>query len=100
MYVIWVVGAKPASRMSSIIRRRNGDMRRSFVDVEPPWSDPTKGYRIVPHARPKRFLGGAVSSTTFADSEPDVLTYLEKSGLATSGVCRPGSVQSLSHFDV
>src|SRR6185436_5098389 len=63
MYVIWVVGAKPASRMSSIIRRRNGDMRRSFVDVEPPWSDPTKGYRIVPHARPKRFLGGAVSST-------------------------------------
>jgi hypothetical protein len=31
---------------------------------------------------------------------PDVLTCFEKSGLATSGVCRPGSVQSLSHFDV
>jgi hypothetical protein len=55
---------------------------------------------LFPTRAQKRFLGGAVSSTTFADSEPDVLTYLEKSGLATSGVCRPGSVQSLSHFDV
>jgi hypothetical protein len=47
-----------------------------------------------------RLAQSRFGKTTFADSEPDVLTYLEKSGLATSGVCRPGSVQSLSHFDV
>jgi hypothetical protein len=58
----------------SIIRRRNGDMRGSFVEVEPPWSDHTKDTALfAPRAQSSSSAEPSVQQLSLIRG-PDVLS--------------------------